>query len=145
MLYLYNSLHVSYIQTTSPKKSMLVVPGTSLPNQRHQPGLSTWLEPFMNPYLPHNYQHPSVSFYNARRKYFDASKNIFHCVFTKICIALGCLGCVGLAGGWREGATWLALCSVVRLRGLSAPADIRNCHHSTIAILDIRTLVILSS
>ena len=38
-----------------------------------------------------------------------------------------------------------ALCSVVRLRGLSAPADIRNCHHSTIAILDIRTLVILSS
>ena len=88
---------------------MLVVPGTSLPGQRHQPGISTWLEPFMNPYLPHNHQHPSVWLYNTSGKYFDASKIIFYCVFTKICIANGCVSdwlpeVSGWLGGW-EGST----------------------------------------
>ena len=127
---------------------MLVVPGTSLPSQLHQPGLSTWLEPFMNPYLPHNYQHPSVAFYNTRRKYFDASKIIFHRVVTKICIALAPLWLAVWA--WLEAGSEGATClSLLWLWGLQCwhqlTGNTRNCHHSTIAILDIRTLVILTS
>ena len=131
---------------------MLVVPGTSLPAQHHQPGISTWLEPFMNPYLPHNYQHPSVSLYNAGRKYFDASKNIFHCVVTKICIATSLgrwLWQRWLWAGWEagEGDTWLSDLSGQTLGAQhQLTENTRHCHHSTIAILDIRTpTVILSS
>ena len=80
----------------------------------------------MNPYLPHNYQHPSVSVYNAQRKYLYASKNIFllrchknlHC-YEPWSVAVAEVA--GWLGGW--GGRHLAIRPQWADSGGSAPAD----------------------